>query len=289
VPLAEQSDGIRAVAVLTLLGMSHASAQIVAVDEPETHLHPTAQRSVAKSLVAPTGQRVLVTHAPAVVSEVQPLDLVAFRPDRTVRQLPAGHAIAGYESLVRHWSSRLIEPLTARSILAVEGPSDRIVLERVAELTGVDLDRLGIAVFDLDGAQLFPFAYDVFGPGGFDLRLTGLVDEDARAIWASAVGVDPADLETAGYVVCDPDLEGVYIDTLGVGTVIAMLLGSPQIGEASILASCKVAAIGGVTRDLLWGYCKRRKVQAALAVAAVLDPAQAASLAPLVAVLALAV
>jgi putative ATP-dependent endonuclease of OLD family len=132
VSLAEQSDGIRAVAVLTLLGMSHASAQIVAVDEPETHLHPTAQRSVAKSLAASTGQRILVTHAPSVVSQVQPLDLVAFRPDRTARQLPAGHPIAGYETLVRHWSNRLIEPLTARSVLAVEGPSDRIMVERVA-------------------------------------------------------------------------------------------------------------------------------------------------------------
>ena len=127
VALSEQSDGIRAVAVLTLLGMSHASAQIVAVDEPETHLHPTAQRSVAKSLVCGRGQRILVTHSPSVVREVQPLDLVAFRPDRTARQLPAAHPIAAYESLVRHWSHRLIEPLTARSVLAVEGPSDRIV------------------------------------------------------------------------------------------------------------------------------------------------------------------
>ncbi len=288
VSLAEQSDGIRAVAVLTLLGMSHVSAQIVAVDEPETHLHPTAQRSVARTLVAGTGQRILVTHAPSVVSEVQPLDLVAFRPDRTARQLPAGHTIAGYESLVRHWSNRLIEPLTARSVLAVEGPSDRIMVERVAALTGLELDRLGVAVFDLDGAKLFPFAYDVFGPGGFDLKLTGLVDEDARATWAAAVGVNPPDLEAAGYVVCDPDLEGVYIDTFGVDTVIAMLLTSPQMAEASMLQSCNVATLADITRDILWGYCKRRKVQAALAVAAALDPAQATTLAPIVAVLALA-
>lgn len=289
VSLADQSDGIRAIAAITLLGMSHAAAQIVAVDEPETHLHPTAQRSVARSLVAGTGQRVLVTHAPSVLSEVNPLHLVAFRPDRQARQLPAGHAIATYESLVRHWSNRLIEPLTARSVLAVEGPSDRIILERVAALTGVYLDRLGVAVFDLDGAKLFPFAYDVFGPGGFDLKLTGLVDEDAREVWADAVGVAPAGLEAAGYVVCDPDLEGVYIDTLGVATVISMLQASPQITEASMLASCKVAAVGDITRDLLCEYCKRRKVYAALAIAAALTAPQAAALTPIVTVLALAV
>lgn len=289
VSLADQSDGIRAVAVLTLLGMSHAAAQILAVDEPETHLHPTAQRSVTRSLVAGSGQRIIVTHAPSVVSEVNPLDLVAFRPDREARQLPLGHSIAGYESLIRHWSNRLIEPLTARSVLVVEGPSDRIVLERVAELTGVDLDRRGITVFDLDGAKLFPFAYDVFGPRGFDLKLAGLVDEDARAIWAGALGVAPANLEAEGYVVCDPDLEGVCIDSLGVGTVIAMLLASPQITEKSMRDSCKVAAIGDITRDLLWKYCKGRKVDAALAVAAALTAQQATSLKPLVAVLALGV
>jgi hypothetical protein len=143
-------------------------------------------------------------------------------------------------------------------------------------------------VFDLDGANLFPFAYELFGPAGFDLKLTGLVDEDARGLWAGAVGVDPADLDAAGYVVCDPDLEGVYIDTLGVSTVIAMLLASPQMTEASMLQSCKVATFGDITRDILWGLCNRKKVPAALAVAAALDSAQAASLTPLVSVLALA-
>lgn len=289
VPIAEQSDGIRAVAVLSLLAMSHATAKVVAVDEPETHLHPAAQRSVAKSLSADGGQRILATHSPAVVSKVDPLDLVAFRPDRTAHQLPLGHSVTSYESIARHWSNRLIEPLTARSILAVEGPSDRIMAERVAELTGVDLDRSGVAVFDLDGAKLFPFAYDVFGPAGFNLRLTGMVDEDHRDKWAGAVGVEPADLESAGYVVCDPDLEGIYIDTLGVPTVISMLIASPQLSERSLLQSCTVATAADVTRDLLWTYCKNRKVAAALAVASELTAAQAASLAPLRTVLALAV
>ena len=45
-PLAKQSDGIRALSVLTLLGMSHKAAKIVAVNEPETHLHPIAQRPI---------------------------------------------------------------------------------------------------------------------------------------------------------------------------------------------------------------------------------------------------
>lgn len=283
VALADQSDGIRALSVLTLLGLSHRSARIVAVDEPETHLHPTAQRSVAKTLRSGAGQRVLVTHSPAIVGEMNPMDIVAFRADRQARQLALGSPIAEHEASVRHWSYRLIEPLTARHVVVVEGVSDRILIERVAELAGKNLDRLGIAIFELEGIGLIRLAYEVFGPPGFDLPLTGLVDEDARLLCAETVGVAPADLEKAGFVVCDPDLEGVYIDTLGVDAVIAMLLASPVITEHSLVASCAVATHDEITRDVLWNFCrhKKHKVAAALAVAAAIDKAQAVSLAPI--------
>ena len=283
VPLAEQSDGIRALSVLTLLGMSHKTARIVAVDEPETHLHPTAQRSVAKTLRAGTGQRILVTHSPSVISEIDPMDIVAFRADRQARQLAPGAPIAEHEAAVRHWSYRLIEPLTARRIAVVEGVSDRILVERVAEMCGMDLDRMGVALFDLDGSGLFPTAYRVFGPPGFDLPLTGLVDEDARGLWADTVGVAHDDLESYGYAVCDPDLEGVYIGTLGVESVVTMMLASPLISEHSLLASCGVATVGDITSELLGRFCrhKKHKVAVALAVAAALDSAQALSLTPI--------
>ncbi len=283
VALAEQSDGIRALSVLTLLGLSHGSARIVAVDEPETHLHPTAQRSVAKTLRSDASQRVLVTHSPTIVGEMDPMDIVAFRADRQARQLAPGSPIAEHEASVRHWSYRLIEPLTARRVVLVEGASDRILIERVAELAGKNLDRLGIAVFELEGVGLFRLAYEVFGPPGFDLPLTGLVDEDARVLCAEIVGAAPADLENAGFVVCDPDLEGVYIDALGVDAVIAMLSASPLITEHSLLSSCAVATRDEITRDLLLDYCRHRKhkVAAALAVAGAIDKAQAVSLTPL--------
>ena len=271
--------------------MSHKSAKIVAVDEPETHLHPTAQRSIARSLRFSVGQRVLVTHSPSVLAEMSPMDVVAFHADRRAHQLPIAAAIAAPEVMVRHWSHALIEPLTARRVVLVEGVSDRILLERVAELTNADLNRRGVSVVDLGGAQLFSKAYDFFGPGGFDVPLCGLVDQDARSAWAEKVGVTPVELPSRGYVVCDPDLEGVYIDALGVDVVVGMLLSSPLVAERSLLASTGARNPSEITSAQLWTYCrdKKHKVPAALALAGSLNAAQAAALVPLTRLLELAV
>jgi putative ATP-dependent endonuclease of OLD family len=291
VPLSEQSDGIRALSVLTLLAMSHKAARILAVDEPETHLHPSAQRAVAKSLRSRTGQSVLVTHSPSVVAGMNPMDIVTFRADRRARQLTPGAPIAEFESTVRHWSDRLIEPLTARRVVLVEGVSDRILVQRVAHLIGVDLDRIGVSLFELGGAKLFPIAYKLFRPAGFDVHLVGLLDEDASETFAGEIGVAKADLGTKGYVVCDPDLEGVYVDALGVPVVIEMLLASRSINERSLLDTCGVGATADIGRDALWTYCrsKKHKVAAALAVNTGLQAAQARQLVPLITLLGLVV
>ena len=106
------------------------------------------------------------------------------RDDRQPRQLQTGADIAELEAFTRHWSHNLIEPLTARRILLVEGPSDQILCERVGQLAGIDLNRKGIAIFELGGSGLFARTYRLFGPDGFDLPVFGLLDMDARGEWA---------------------------------------------------------------------------------------------------------
>jgi putative ATP-dependent endonuclease of OLD family len=169
----------------------------------------------------------------------------------------------------------------------VEGVADRILLEAVANVTGNELDRTGIALFELDGKSQFPLAYRLFGPPGFNLHLVGLLDEDARQLWADEIGVAAADIEDNGYQVCDPDLEAMYIDALGLDVVKNMLCASASLGESSLLSSCGVAAIEDIDREALWKYCshKKRKVAAALAVSAGLDSGMAQALTPLVTLL----
>lgn len=51
-PLSEQSDGMNALAAMAFYDLSSTASNIVAIDEPETHLHPAAQRALADLLAS---------------------------------------------------------------------------------------------------------------------------------------------------------------------------------------------------------------------------------------------
>ncbi len=285
-PLAEQSDGVRALSLLALLAMSQRSARIVGLDEPETHLHTSAQRAVGRSLTSNEAQRVVATHSPALLSRVSPLDVVALGADRRARQLPEDGPMTEIQLMTRHWSHRLLDPLTARSVFVVEGAADRIVCEQVAKLSGLDLDRLSVAVFELDGADFFPTAWKLFGPPGFDLPMSGLVDEDHHADWARAMGVQTADLHEHGIVVARPDLEGMCIALLGSDRIFTFLA-LAGISVDRICEALGVADASGVSDSDLASYVghKRRKMRFALAIARGMTSTDAAQFAELAEVL----
>jgi putative ATP-dependent endonuclease of OLD family len=287
--LAEQSDGIRALSVLALLGLSQQNARIVGIDEPETYLHTTAQRAIAASLRVGGGQRVICTHSSAVVGQMSPLEVVAFGADHNVRQLPAGAQFVEVEVLARHWGHRMIEPLTSRRIILLEGPSDRIVVARAAELLGINLDRRGITLFELDGAGLFGIANRLFGAPGFDLPLYGLVDDDAAQAWADELGITRADLGGAGFIECIPDLEGAYVNALGALRVVAVLNAFAAYSEQHILTICQVPDTAQLTDAMVAEFCrhKKRKTRASIAIALQMTAAEAQAITPIADLLAL--
>jgi putative ATP-dependent endonuclease of OLD family len=178
----------------------------------------------------------------------------------------------------------MIEPLTAKRIAVVEGPSDRIIVARAAELLGLNLDRAGVAVFELDGASLFPTANKLFGRSGFDLPLYGLVDGDAADGWAAELGVARADLETAGIIETVPDLEAAYADALGVSRVVAMLVAAHAYTEQQILGRCRVATTNQLTAETVAAFCrnKKRKTRAAIAIAQEMTDMEAGAIDPIV-------
>ena len=119
---------------------------------------------------------------------------------------------------------------SARTVVLVEGVSDRRALETLAARRGHDLDSEGVAVVALGGSKNVRSAVDRFGPAGLDLRLAGLVDapeegDYRRALEGAGLPLRStrADLERLGFFVCEADLEDELIRALGPAGVEAVL------------------------------------------------------------------
>ena len=268
-PIAEQSDGIRAQTLLTILSLNHEVASIVAIDEPELHLQSSAQRNIGRLLSESDSQQVLATHSAAIVSQFSPTQVVAVSSARCVRQLPEGHRFSESEPVARHWAHRLIDPLTSNKLIFVEGPADRILVASIANLHGIDLDRNGIHVFELESADFLETARELFGPGGLGIDHLGLVDIDHEESWAEVLDLNPSEMADAGFYVAAPDLEGMYVDALGVERTIDLLMQSGRFDETGFLVSCGVRAISDLTEAMVADFCrsKKRKVRASIAIA----------------------
>ena len=275
VPVAEQSDGLRQLMSMTLFDLAEGAANVVAVDEPELHLHPASQRTVAELFRSGGNQKILVTHSPYIVQPFEPSQVIAVSPDGTCHQIPAGKLTAVEKERASWWSPRLLEVLAACYAIVVEGVSDRIIVEAAARVMGIGLDRIGAVVFDIDGANKFPHVHKLIGKDGFCVPILGLVDEAEKLVWHGAIGGKPKAVFGTTLWASDPDLEAEYCRALtGPGTARA-LISAGFCREKDILSSCGAADIDQVTDDAAAAFCRKDKIGAARAIATQLDRATA--------------
>ena len=271
--LVEQSDGTRALYAIALYDLVSVSSNVVAIDEPEIHLHPTSQRSLAKLLQSGSNQKVLATHSADIAGAFSPECIVAVRYGGRVVQPSAGFLTNDQKMSVRWWVRDKLEPLTALRVIAVEGISDRIILERASGLTNRNLDRLGVSVIETGGAGDMGAVVKLFGATGFDIPMAMLIDEDARQATADKCGVPPADLEQHATWVSNPDLEAEYVSAIGAADLWQALNTSPLF-TPNELANCTATGPGGRMTDTdIASFCRKKsnyKVRAAMVVASML-------------------
>jgi putative ATP-dependent endonuclease of OLD family len=276
--LSEQSDGTRALFAIALYDMVSVGANMVAIDEPEIHLHPTSQRSLARLLQQGGNQKFIATHSADIVGAFGPECIVAVRSGGKVVQPQANFLSADERMSVRWWVRDKLEPLTARRVAAVEGISDRIVLERCADITDRSLDRLGCALVVTHGAGDMGAMIKLFGSAGFDIPMSLLIDLDAVTVTAAKLGVPATDLHLHSTWVADPDLEAEYVAALGTGTVWTAIEHSTLFSDNE-RANCNTSGPGGTrtTADVA-AFCRsssKHKVRAAMVVAPLIGEPQA--------------
>lgn len=267
VPLTEQSDGVRQLTAMTLFDLAEGSASVVAIDEPELHLHPSSQRTIAELFAGAGNQKIIATHSAYIVHRFEPSHIIAVGPDGVCHQIAEDKLSLVEKQRINWWSPRLLETLTAQCAIVVEGASDRAIVEAAARAMGIELDRLGAVVFDIDGADKFPHVYKVIGQHGFGIHVLGLVDEKEKGSWLGAFGGKPKNVLGTQVWVSDADLEAEYAQAFtGPGLAKALIEGG-YCKEPDILKSAGVAALEDVTEDAAAAFCRKGKTEAASVVA----------------------
>lgn len=273
--LSEQSDGMKALFAIAFYDLISGVANVVGIDEPEVHLHPTSQRSLARLLKDRPNQKIIATHSSDIVSAFDPDQIVVVRQGGQVIQPSAGFLSAEEKLVAAWWVRGRLEPLTSHRIVAVEGVSDRIIVERAADLTDRNLDRLGVSLVDAGGKNSMPLVEKLFGSRGFNVPVGILVDEDAEAASAKRHGVSAADLPSRSIWISRKDLEAEYVRALSPGAVWTALSAS-SLFTTNQLALCVPSGPGGTYEEAeVADFCRSHKVEAAVVVAGLLTDATA--------------
>jgi hypothetical protein len=126
----------------------------------------------------------------------------------------------------------------SRAVVLVEGLSDLVALEALAERHGRNLSAEDISILPMGGATNIRSFLDLFGPQGLDVRLAGLCDAAEEGDFRHGVeraglgsNLTRADLEALGFYVCVADLEDELIRVLGVASVEEILDAQGELGS----------------------------------------------------------
>lgn len=297
-PLLRQGQGIQSLSVIFLFQAfvehlvrelyEQESEPVLALEEPETHLHPQAARTLWDHIRALPGQKVATTHSPYFVQHVpfRDLRLVRLTEDGTqVKSLPASYSasIPALDSLseaIERSDGQLTydaasETLTVRG--ALREKNFRALLaccgkhDRRSELEGVLRglrDRSALYIDDEELGSLETYARRMRGEVFFAERwfiVEGQADYLIVHALASALGYD---LDSHGVSVIDAQNNGrpdtfaalaraLEIPWLGVfdgddaGKEYVNAIGKRGFNEDELARRCQTHRAGNLERELL--------------------------------------
>jgi len=146
--------------------LSEPALTLFAVEEPENHLAPFYLSRIIKQLRALTdtgmAQAIITSHSPAILGRISPESVRHFRLNETNRtsrvseiRLPNDDEQSA--KYVRGAVMAYPELYFARFVILAEGDSEEIVLPRIAEALGLDIDPSFVSVVPLGGRHVNHF------------------------------------------------------------------------------------------------------------------------------------
>ena len=162
IPIDRHGEGTQSLAVLTLfnayLQAWNKRDPIVALEEPEAHLHPSAVRALWQLIEKIPGQKIISTHSGNLLSEV-PLDAVVrlAHVQGSLNAWPVSSVtltdkqISQFNFHIRHARGEL---LFARGWLLGEGESEVTLLLGVAKILKFNLEQAGVRCIQFRQADI---------------------------------------------------------------------------------------------------------------------------------------
>lgn len=153
IPLHEMGGGVeQLLMVATVLHLTDSTCPLF-LEEPESHLHPGAQRFLLGRLADDGRQVVLTTHSPTFLNTQQ--------PTRVYRVMQTGgrtavHSLAATDALgpiLHDIGARKSDVLLSDAVLFVEGPSDAQVWEAWSNRLGRPLAEHNVTILSTGGGE----------------------------------------------------------------------------------------------------------------------------------------
>ena len=171
-PIGRHGEGTQSLTVLMLFdaflkselarkqGMKE-SKPIVALEEPEAHLHPNAVRALWKTIEDIDGQKLVATHSGDLLSEVDVYSIRRlYRKNYTTQvglikpNIMDERQLQKFDHFVRRTRGELF---FARVWILVEGETDVIILSGASRVLGIDLERSAVRLVEYAQVGLSTF------------------------------------------------------------------------------------------------------------------------------------
>lgn len=225
-PLTNQSAGLTQLTLFafSLFAITQRPGSMLLVDEPELSLHPHAQKALLRVIQQLPNQFILASHSATLLDRADARHLVRLYRDGPNVKVARPTKLTAPEAvrLARFTTAENAESYFARTVILVEGQSDKYALEAVAAKKNRNLDSDGVTIVAMRGAGGIDTFLGLLGPQGLKVKLAGLCDTNEEAMWARALEshglgakLNRAAMGSLGFQVCDKDLEDVLIVAVG--------------------------------------------------------------------------